>query len=177
MWIGGRHALPPEPAASIPDIAPSTMPPGTGEVGGGAASIPTRPGAHSPDTMLALLLSVVLLMVPIIVMYLYSSGRMTSRIRSIGQEGMGRSDETYSKYRYEGLRRLVRQIYLEVVSRLRMMSPDFVPGLTPRQVERIAVRLGLARPGLARLYEEYIYSPREPGPRDIEEFRRHVSLE
>ncbi len=177
MWVGGRHALPPETAALPPNVAPGIEMGNATGLGGGAQPAPAHQGTPSPETFLALLVSLILILVPIIVIYLYSSGRVIHRLRTSRRPGRPAGDELLGRYTYEGLRKAVRQLYVEMVSRLKGLAADLAPGYTPRQVERVAVRLGLAKPGLARLYEEYIYSPREPRPRDVEEFRRHLSLE
>jgi len=177
MWVGGRHALPPEAAGLPPNVGPGFGLGNATGVGSGAQPAPAPQGPPNPNTFLALLISLILILIPIIVIYLYSSGRMIHRLHTSRRPGRPAGSELFGRYRYEGLRKAVRQLYVEMISRLRGLAADLAPGYTPRQVERVAVKVGLARPGLARLYEEYIYSPREPGPRDVEEFRRHLSLE
>lgn len=169
--------MPPETAAPPPSVAPGIGLDNATGAGGGVRPAPAHQGAPNPETFLALLISLVLILVPIIVIYLYSSGHVIRRLHTSRRQGRPAVDHLIGRYTYRGFRKAVRQLYVDMVSRLKSLAADLAPGYTPRQVERVAVRVGLARPGLARLYEEYIYSPREPGPRDIEEFRRHLSLE
>ncbi len=78
-------------------------------------------------------------------------------------------------YYYTGLRRIIRELYLGFLARLHSIGVMLKPGYTPREVARAAKTLiGDLGYRVARLYEELMYSRRQPTARDVEEFKRVV---
>ncbi|WFO75955.1 DUF4129 domain-containing protein [Desulfurococcaceae archaeon MEX13E-LK6-19] len=86
---------------------------------------------------------------------------------------------TYSivrEYYYTGLRRIIRELYLSFLARLHSIGVMLKPGYTPREVARAAKTLiGDFGYKVARLYEELMYSRKQPTTRDVEEFKKVVS--
>ncbi len=178
VWIGERHALPPLPTRRVPAMPSSGAESGVPINATGNMTVPqnVETGAQSAGSPLTLILFIVLTLIPLIVIYMVSAGTLIYRSRRLARTPSTPAGRGYERYRYEGLRRIIRQLYLGVLEEARRVTGALRPGYTPREVESILTDIGLAEPGMARLYEEYMYSPREPGPREIEKFRRHVKV-
>lgn len=79
------------------------------------------------------------------------------------------------EYYYVGLRRIIRELYLRFLNKLFSIGVLLKPGYTPREVAHAAKNfVGDIGYRVARLYEELMYSRRQPTISDVEEFKKAV---
>ena len=176
MWEGGRHALPPA-KAPIQSL-------GGGEAEGNITLNTTllHSPLHTPSpgidwgAVLIALTVVTVVLAAAVITYLYSRGFKPPRGAPPPPRFATSSEEPDYTYFYEGLRRELRRIYEALLSRLKSLGVMLRPGYTPREVAEAAADTSLAAAAgwIAPVYEEYMYSPKHPSRRIVEEARRRV---
>jgi len=90
----------------------------------------------------------------------------------------GTLEGVYRVYKYTGLRRVIRELYLRFLDKLVEIGVVVKPGYTPREVARAAKDfIGEKGFKVAYLYEDLMYSRRYPGKEDVERFKEATGVD
>ena len=166
----------------IPDpTGPGPTPPATAWAGNASAAPEVGPGGlvqtggpggfHVPLDLLALALAITLLAGIAAYLLLYATSE--SQARAWRGSRPPRPPREVGPYAYPGSKGLLRRVYLALLDALRARGVVAPRGYTPSEVAGLASSRGYPQAlRVARVYNEYIYGPREPPREAVEEARR-----